>query len=331
MISSNLYQDTLIKPIAEGADELLVVSGYATSAMAFHHLSEISEYNPDVRVSLLVGMVPTDGISVSNHKGFQSIMKSEFQHRFSCGYVLENPPVHSKLYIWKKSNRLYKTFIGSANYTQNAFLRKENVKQREVLAQIADTDSLDYFYEIEKNSIYCNHAEVENNITIYSDYRYYRKHTIEEQAESGSTTDTNPSEVVRIPLVSSRDGEVPRKGGLNWGQRPGREPNQAYLQLTPEVYRGDYFPKKPQHFTVVTDDSKVFICARAQKDENGQAIETPHNNSLLGEYFRNRLGLPNGAFVTRRHLEDYGRIDITFYKIDDENYLMDFSRDDNHF
>ena len=60
-------------------------------------------------------------------------------------------------------------------------------------------------------------------------------------------------------------------------------------------------------------------------------MDTPHNNSLLGEYFRNRLGLPNGAFVTRQHLEDYGRIDVAFYKIDDENYLMDFSRDDNYF
>lgn len=57
----------------------------------------------------------------------------------------------------------------------------------------------------------------------------------------------------------------------------------------------------------------------------GAGIETPHNNSLIGEYFRNRLGLPNGAFVKKEDLIRYGRTDVTFYKIDDENYYMDFS------
>ena len=111
---------------------------------------------------------------------------------------------------------------------------------------------------------------------------------------------------------------------MNWGQRDGREPNQAYIQLPSNVYNSDFFPKAPQHFSVVTDDSKTFICRRAQKDEQGHAIHTPHNNSLLGEYFRYRIGLPNGAPVWRADLERYGRTDVTFYKFDDENYYMDF-------
>lgn len=39
--------------------------------------------------------------------------------------------------------------------------------------------------------------------------------------------------------------------GLNWGQRTGREPNQAYIQLPIEVYRSDFFPKKPDRKSVV--------------------------------------------------------------------------------
>ncbi|WP_228378534.1 restriction endonuclease PLD domain-containing protein [Treponema endosymbiont of Eucomonympha sp.] len=109
------------------------------------------------------------------------------------------------------------------------------------------------------------------------------------------------------------------------GTTRGAKQNQAYIQLPPTVYRSDFFPPKPQHFTVVTDDSKSFICKRAQKDEKGQCIHTPHNNSLLGEYFRNRLSLPNGAFVTRADLDRYGRTDVLFYKFDSENYYMDFS------
>ena len=54
-------------------------------------------------------------------------------------------------------------------------------------------------------------------------------------------------------------------------------------------------------------------------------ITTPASNALLGEYFRNRLGLANGAYVTAADLRSYGRTDVTFIKIDEEHYYMDFS------
>ena len=38
-----------------------------------------------------------------------------------------------------------------------------------------------------------------------------------------------------------------------------------------------------------------------------------------------RLGLPNGAYVRKDDLLAYGRTDVTFYKIDEEQYYMDFS------
>ena len=56
-----------------------------------------------------------------------------------------------------------------------------------------------------------------------------------------------------------------------------------------------------------------------------KAITTPLSNAQLGEYFRNRLNLANGAFISKSDLEKYGRSDITFYKLDDEQYYMDFS------
>jgi len=52
------------------------------------------------------------------------------------------------------------------------------------------------------------------------------------------------------------------------------------------------------------------------EQQNNKAITTPLNNSLIGEYFRNRIGLPNRGYVTRRDLENYGRTDVAFYKLD---------------
>ena len=74
---------------------------------------------------------------------------------------------------------------------------------------------------------------------------------------------------------------------------------------------------------VLTDDGKELICVRAQ--DNGKAIHTTLNNSLMGTYFRYRLNLPSGAFITKDDLLRHGRTDVDFEKIDEETYLMDFS------
>ena len=61
------------------------------------------------------------------------------------------------------------------------------------------------------------------------------------------------------------------------------------------------------------------------EQQGDKAITTPASNAQLGEYFRKRLGLANGAYVTAKDLKAYGRQDVSFYKIDDEQYFMDFS------
>jgi hypothetical protein len=323
MIIDNLFQTALIQPALDGADSLKIISGYATSAMAFHHLEENNRISKNINISLLVGMCPSDGISLSNHRGFQNILESGYSSLFSCSYIYKPPAVHSKAFIWYKDRQFYKSFIGSANYTQNAFFEK----QRELLIESNSTDLASYYDVLEKESIYCDNLDTEELIKIYNDKHYYRQHRHEEKIKAGDSESLPGIEAldnVKVSLLG-KNGEIQTKGGLNWGQRPGRDPNQAYIQLPPVVYKSDFFPLRAQHFTVVTDDNKTFICTRAQKTEEGHAIETPQNNSLLGEYFRNRLKLPNGAFIRKEDLENYGRTDVTFYKIDNENYYMDFS------
>jgi len=325
MIYENLYHQALIQPFQDGADQLKIVSGYATSAMAFHHLQEIKEIRDNLNVSLLVGMCPSDGISISNHRGFQKLMSADYKNDFRCSYIFNKPPVHSKIYIWSKDEKPFKCFIGSANYTQMAF----SSKQRECLTDITDSNVLHYFDLLERESIFCDHPDTEGLITIYNDKHYYRKHTREDIISPSTTVnEAVPEEIGCEKIVVSllgRNGEMQNRGGLNWGQRDGRDHNQAYIQLPPEVYRSDFFPTRSIHFTIQTDDNKQLMCTRAQKSEEGQAIETPQNNSLIGEYFRHRLGLSSGAFVTKQHLEKYGRTNVAFYKFDDENYYMDFS------
>lgn len=317
IISSDLFKHILEVPMQQGADELRVVSGYATPAMVSRHIHLARENELNVKIRLLVGMCPSDGISQNNHRGFKGLVGGEFHGAFECSYIFNRPSVHSKVYAWLRNGKPVCGFVGSANYTQNAFSKNQ---MEAMVPCVADT-AFNYFQSLTENSIYCTYNEVEGLINIYQN-----RATQKQFAESGGL----PNHLVGLSSVKisllTKYGVVPARSGLNWGQRPeaGRDPNQSYLSLRAEVYKTDFFPERAVHFTVLTDDGKTIICSRAQ--DEGKGIHTPHNNALLGEYFRNRLGLASGAPVTKADLDSYGRTDVTFYKVDDETYYMDFSQ-----
>jgi len=333
MLSKNLFDEVLVQPAQNGANKLYVVSGYATAAMAFRHLEALKESNRQVEVELIVGMSPVDGLSQTNHKGFQELMQASYAGIFSCSYLTEMPPVHSKIYAWFNDDKPVRGFIGSANYTQTAFGKK----QREVMTDSDPQKGFEYFQELIPQTIYCDNIEAENIVQIYNTRSYTRvkreREAIQQQEIEPAIAAVEPSLVglpfVQVTLLDRTGKSLPQRSGLNWGQRPEekREPNQAYIKLPSNIYNTDFFPDRTIQFTVLTDDGRVLICSRAQ--DNGKAIHTPQNNSLIGEYFRNRLGVPNGAPVKLEDLQRYGRTDISFYKIDDETYFMDFSIPEN--
>lgn len=326
MFDEQLFENTLLNPIERGADNLKIVSGYATSAMAFHHLNKVKELEKKIQVSLVVGMTPDDGLSLSNHRGFQKIMHEDYRGSFECSYIMHPPTVHSKLYVWSKSGKPIEAFIGSANYTQRAFI---STAQKEIITPSDPGLGIKYFDKINSDSIFCTHQDAEKFVTIFNENQYKkRKRFIAKRDQEDDEQDLDELtgfDHVNVTFIN-RYGKISERSALNWGQRPEekREPNQGYIPLKAEVYKTNFFPPVGQHFTILTDDNKVLIGSRAQ--QNGKAIHTPHNNSLIGEYFRNRLGVPNGEEVLREHFENYGRFDINFYKVDEETYFMDFSK-----
>jgi hypothetical protein len=324
LYQSDFRDRILLEPIRQGADSLKIISGYATHTMASWHITEImSQAHPAIDITLIVGMCPFDGISRSVHEGFKNLISRNYtagQSNLVCQYVVEGTPVHSKLYLWEKNGSPFSAYMGSANYTQSAFSHS----RRELLHECAPSEALAYYNNIEPNTMFCTHAEIEDYVTLMQTHPVLT-------AEESPLLSLRGSGVQRVTLsLLARGGNTGTRSGLNWGQRDGREPNQAYIPLPIEVVRMNFFPlagnlsgKDNPHFSVLTDDGKQLILRVEQ--QNNKAITTPLNNSLIGEYFRHRIGLANGAYVTRQDLERYGRTNITFYKLDDEQYFMDFS------
>lgn len=319
-----LYQEdfrdhVLLAPIREGARQLKIISGYATHTMASWHITEIaSQILSPIEISLIVGMCQFDGISMSVHDGFKDLVarNTSNQSTFMCQYVTEGVPVHSKLYLWERKGSPFRAYIGSANYTQTAF----SASRSELLHECDANEAAAYYDIIEPRTTYCNHAEIEDKIILTSAHPVL-------SAEESPLIFLRGSGITQVTLsLLTRSHDVGFGSGINWGHRRNgirREPNQAYIPLPIDVVRSGFFPLEKKHFSVVTDDGKQLILRAEQ--QNDKAITTPLNNSLLGEYLRGRIGVANGAFVTKQDLLNYGRTDITFYRLDDKQFFMDFS------
>ena len=99
--------------------------------------------------------------------------------------------------------------------------------------------------------------------------------------------------------------------------------NNANLVVSKNVIDSDFFVKG-FYFTILTDDEVVFICKISEDKRGMQVIHSLQERSFY-EYIRNRIGVADGALITVADLHNYGRTDVEFYKLDNENYYMDFS------
>lgn len=319
ILKENLFEKILLAPARE-CDKLCIISGYATPSMAEYNLKTIKDnFDKDIYIDVIVGMAPISKISENHHKNFQKLMV--YKERFSCSYININAnPIHSKVYIWIKNDAPVLAFLASANYTYNAF---NNAKQDEVATDCDPVSAFNYYNSKIGFSIYCDHDDAEDLVAkIISQPR--------EQAIYTEPEFLQKCETLRLALFSESENRMHEIGGLNWGQRKGREPNQAYIFVPRKTMREnpDFFPPIGVPFSVLTDDGFPFVCVMAQPKTKGgkvpSAIETTNNNSELGIYFRNKLGVPLGLPVNMNDLDRYGNRYVMFTKINDDEYHMQY-------
>jgi hypothetical protein len=128
---------------------------------------------------------------------------------------------------------------------------------------------------------------------------------------------------VILPLTQrGRGTTIHNRAGLNWGQRDGRNKNEAYLPIPVGVMRSGILPPRGTIFWVETADGERFRAVVAQ--DCGKALETPDDNAILGRYFRRKLGLPSGERIEIEDLFRYGRLTVRIYKVSESLYFLDF-------
>lgn len=321
MIIKHLYPITLIHPSkSENANKLYIVSGYASATFARRHIIDLLHTKRDFEINLIIGMPK----SKSDHLAFLSL-HNEFKNKFKGYYYKNSAPVHCKAYSWFNNDTPLIGYTGSANYSQYGFFNHLQVNQ---LTNDNPVEIKKLFDDLLTKCIYIP----DDIITLPEGHRTPHEGSI----YPGTIRWDIPNKRVTISFLDKK-GRLPAVSGLNWGQRfekrkdkrtgeiklVEREKNQAYLSLKKESRNEGFLPEKGYTFSLITDDGNYFDCVVAQ--DSRKAIETTNNNSELGKYIRNRLGLPIGSFVTVEDLERYGRTDYTLEKINEETFLLDLS------
>jgi len=307
----------------ECCNELHVLSGYVSSSMVKRHLELIDELNialnRKIKLNIIIGMIPRGGLSIVEHEGFKSIVSS--RNDVEISYIMTGKhATHAKIYTWLKDGIPQISFTGSANYSQNAFFGN----QIEIMTTMDPYEAEKIFQSFSSDTAYCTIDEIEDMVSIVSEDEFRKRMSSMENSTG------NEKNVVVLSLLTVK-GKMGDVSSLNWGQRLGREPNQAYIPLPRSIGKKEFFPLKKITFTILTDDGIIFQCVTAGNKENDipKQIESS-NNSELGLYFRNRLGVPPGKKVTLEDFERYGRTDVTFVNLEDGTYYMDFSKPRKH-
>lgn len=317
MLTTNFKEDVLLKPLRDGFDSLIAVVGYATPSAVLQHFTGGStptkdpHFNHEGELKVLYGMYEADGIASSDHHMFQDL---QLKYNFFCRYHTSPEPVHAKIYVWSRRGTPELAYIGSGNYSVSAMRGR-------TLEAFEETDpgpAYSFCAALFEGATPCQQVE---QLKIREAYSQVRLTNVASGIETEYLAQC-PSAI--LPLTShGKQLEVPEHSGLNWGQREDREPNQAYLAVPSKVNQGGFFPELGEYFTVLTDDGFTFQMSRNQ--QGGKALHTP-NNSEIGRYFRNRLGLSANSKVTIDDLRRYGRMDVAFYYLGRDTYYLDYSK-----
>jgi len=311
MISKGIMNAVLMDPARAGGNRLRIVSGYASPAMLENHLRRLSRASLPVDIWLTIGM-SKGSLDSQDRRSYQDILRTDWKGPTVSGVsvISKGPQVHSKIYVWSGPQGFKQAFAGSANYSVSALVEETT---KEVCAEVNWEFADEYVRECESHS---------RKIVISAGDR--KKWLEMELAMSGDGPDEAlviRSERVEIPLLVRKAGllQVPEKSGLNWGQREGREPNQAYLSL-PSVIR-NFFPPPPTRFMVYTKRFGGFVAVRAQAQ--GKALQSSTNNSTLGLILRAAIDAPPGSFVTTEAIQNAGLASLSCYRLISGDFYLE--------
>lgn len=323
LINSRLYDEVFVAPARE-ADHLRIVAGYATPAL----LSKVLNDLPDVRISLLVGMVGSEGVLVSDHKGFVKL-QAQHESRVEIFYTRSGTPVHTKLYVWSAAGSPTVAFAGSSNFTHNGFLIGIRAgAHSETLSSIDPAHGSAEFDRLMSPAVAITDPSLSQHVRMRLCARMAEPSSRSLSLDEAPDLTGAPNIILSLVRTSQPHKGYPHDGwGLNWGQRHERATKSEAGIPVPQQARQSapgFFPtgepgSRP-HFAVTTDDHATMFMVVAE--QSNKVLHSVPSNAEIGKWFRRRLGVGMDARVSIEDLRRFGSRFVKIYRIDDESYYL---------
>lgn len=337
--TKNLYE-SIFGEICTSYTRLRIISGYASAAF----LSRIMNDFPNLKIELFLGMT-SQGLPINDHLEFQHCMQSK---NINVYYQIKGKPNHMKILEFSNMEDK-KTFIGSANFSENGFFH-----HKEVLVEVKVNSSFDVLFEDQLNdSILCTDDRVNDLIIFHGN-------TLEEETFKSNQGELNSEDIEITYSMNAaydtilRDGNntryfkkrrweklrdrmnsnfynifevtvvLPKDSNIFWdrtGINAWVEGKKPVLEQTPKQLFSKVFPDD-QEFHIYTDDNKILKAKLAGKF-NG---ELHILNINLFEYVRMRIGLTEKRPICYNDLESSGYTTMYFTRINKYEYFMSFNK-----
>ena len=335
MYTEKLKDSILLDPVKIGCTSLKIITGYTDTECIYRHLINLSDLgkNKKFSVEIILGMTGNNSLSNKKHcdinRMISSLKTNPKMPTISCRYKFNGAEIHSKIYIWFKDDKPILAFCGSANYSMNAFF-----KRRECMTICNAKEAFKYFKELLPDTIISSDPTVQEKIIFSkkkvtdSEFDIYNLENLTWEM----FIHEKPIDTCKVSLLKADGKETGYGSGLNWGIRKNgtkRDRDQAYIPYNKADRKDGFFPLKDKPniknnplFKVVPKDFPPFFMRVAQAGNKG--IHSAENNALLGQFFRKKLNIPNGTFITKEMLEKYGKTTVVFRKYPNDIYLLDF-------
>lgn len=339
MYTENFEERILFTPArkdGKACNHLKIITAFTDVERISSHLIKLfdgrnREYVANIKVDIILGMTKGAGLTEKKHNKICSLIKRLNSvcgmPKVACRYIVAGKQVHSKVYVWCKGNKAVEAYNGSANYTMNAFYIR-----RECMDLCDAKEANHYFRGLLVDTVDCFDVQIKEKIS-FSNKKNVEDDIADTNLENLSWeqyTNIQPIDSIEVSLLMADGSETGYGSGVNWGIRRNgykRNRNQAYIPYNTADQKEGFFPKINEDgtypvFKVVTKDCDAFYMRQAQA--NGKALETPESNAIIGEWIRQKIGVPDGVYITKQMLEEAGGTKVVFKKYKDGIYTLEY-------
>lgn len=331
--SENLFYNCLESPARE-YNKLRVLTGYASSSF----ILDFIERYPQIELEVMIGMA-RQGIDLNDHWNYCKL--TEENPKVKVYYQIEVPMTHIKLYQWYSSQIPRKSFVGSANFSENGF------KYHNELLLQSDVSFNDLLNEFLGKMLLCTNEEIAKHISFIDQNQDLEEkedllddlnqHEVESDIQEVIPTQkvnldstinhklNLKRQVMKENLESLSISLYERKQiTLNVWMKKNQNRSQSFLlNPSPKKSKQLFFPKE-HSFNVVTDDEFQFECITG--GDFGKQILIKEGQGLdFYSYIKDRLKISEDRLLEKKDFDNYGTMEIMFYKRSETEYYMDFS------